>query len=72
MTPEPNTLTIHRVSCQVCGNISCGLSLKQAKQNHKKHIKKCKITRFWETANKILGRELTRGDIMKLIGAKRR
>lgn len=64
-------ITIHRVSCQICGEMFCSTTQKGAVRKHKIHVdKKCKILRFWEDANKILGRELTYSEVMKLLGMK--
>lgn len=64
-------ITIHRVSCQVCGEIFYARTQKEAVHKHKIHIDgKCKILNFWREANKILGRELTYSEAIKLMGLK--
>jgi len=63
-------ITIHRVSCNACGEIFCGTTQKKALCKHKIHIKKCKVLRFWEEANKILGRELSLIEVNELLGIK--
>ena len=70
-------IEIHRVSCRACEEIFCGRTLEEAKEKHRQHIKKCetiialeKIDRFTKKAEKILGRELTRKEVFKLLGIK--
>lgn len=62
-------IVIHRVSCKACGKIFSGLTLKDAEQKHKEHVDNdCKIIGFWEKVNEILGREVTWGEIRRLLG----
>ena len=58
-------ITIYRSSCRACGQIFCGISQKEANNNHKTHIKTCeaiealtKIMRFARVTEKILGRKV--------------
>lgn len=62
-------ITIHGVSCQACGEMFRAGTQKEAKRKHQAHVDgKCKIINFWQKANKILGRELTHSEVIKLMG----
>lgn len=64
-------ITIHRISCQVCGEMFCAGTQKEAIRKHTVHVDgKCKILNFWQSTNKILGRELTYSEVIKLMGLK--
>ena len=64
-------ITIYRSSCIACGEMFCGKTQKDANRKHKIHVdKKCKILRAWKGFNKILGRELTHSEVIKLLGLK--
>jgi len=65
-------ITIHRVSCQGCGEMFCARTQKEAIRKHKAHVDgKCRILNFWQKANKILGRELTRLEVIELLNLKK-
>lgn len=52
-----------------CGEIFCAKTQKGAIRKHKTHVGgKCKILNFWQEANKILDRELTWSEVVKLMG----
>ena len=61
-------IAIYKVSCRACGEGFSALSLKKAKDEHQRHVRKCKVLRFWKKANKILGQELTLKEVAKLLG----
>lgn len=71
-------IEIHRVSCRACEELFCGMTLDEAKEKHRQHIKTCpaiealeKVERFRKKAEKILGRKMTFLEVAKLIGAKK-
>lgn len=71
-------IEIHRVSCRACNEIFCGMTLKEAEEKHRQHIKKCeiikalkKVSRLQNKFEKILGRKLTRTEVYKLLGIKK-
>ena len=67
-----NKIIMQRVSCRICGEIFCGTTPEKAKAKHAGHIKDCKILKFWEKTNKILGKELTAKEVFELLGIKRK
>lgn len=68
-------IEIFRIKCRGCDKIFCASTLKQAKEKHKVHIKKCptiiglkKAARFQKKAEKILGRKLSFREVLYILG----
>ena len=71
-------IEIHRVSCRACDEIFSGLTLEEAEEKYRQHIKNCesikvleKIERFRKKAGEVLGRKMTFLEAAKLLGVKR-
>lgn len=72
-----NQIEIHRVQCRACKRVLVGFTAEETAKKHKLHIETCetvkavqKFGRLWEKFNKILGRKLSRAEMLELIGCK--